>query len=333
MTVDSSVPARPTAGQAPKSHPWGAYLRRRSIRFVISAFILVLASFLIIHAVPGDPVRAALGLKASPALVAAERAELGLDQPIWKQLVDYFRGLLTGDLGTSMISDLPVSQTLARLLPATIKLVAAAFVTAVILSLPIGMLIGVLTREGRRPKANLLFSALTGLFGVIPDFLLGVGLVFLFAVTFQIFPVAGLSGVSSYVLPVLALAIGPAALLARIVRVETQRVLGEEYMRIARAKRLPGRLLYLRHALPNMLTAALTIGGLILSSLLAGTVIVETIFAWPGVGSLLVSSVLAKDYPTVQALALVFGGAALLINLIVDIAIVAIDHRSLVREG
>lgn len=336
MTVDAAereFEASSGSRRVRTHNPWLSFLRRRLIRFVVSLFVLVIASWGIVHAIPGDPVRAALGLKASPELVEAKRHSLGLDQPILTQLWHYLGGLFSGNLGDSMVNNLPVSRTLGRLLPNTAVLVVLAFAVAILLSFPLGMLVGILTRDGRRPRTYLSFSAVTGLFGVIPDFLLGVGLVFLLAVTFTIFPVAGNAGISAYVLPIVALAAGPAALLARIVRVETQRVLGEEYMRIARAKRLPARILYLRHALPNMLTASLTIGGLILSSLLAGTVLVETIFAWPGIGNLLVTSVLAKDYPTVQALALIFGGAALVINLLVDIVIALIDHRSTIMDG
>lgn len=129
------------------------------------------------------------------------------------------------------------------------------------------------------------FVLVTGFFAAVPEFLLAVGLVAAFAVALPVFPVASKDGLSSYVLPVLALSIVPAASLARIVRVEALRVLGEDYMRTAEAKRLPARLRYLRHALPNLLTASLTIGGLLLTSLIAGTVLIENVFAWPGLGS------------------------------------------------
>src|SRR5262249_45279316 len=158
------------------------------------------------------------------------------------------------------------------------------------------------------------FGAMTGVLLSVPDYVLSVLLVYLFAVTWHVFPVAGRSGPASYVLPVIALSAGPIAYLVRIVRAETQRVLAEESMLTARAKRLPDRLLYVRHALPNILTPTLTVSGLILSSLLAGTVLVETVFAWPGIGNELVQSVLATDFPVVQAVALFFGSAVLLIN-------------------
>jgi peptide/nickel transport system permease protein len=195
------------------------------------------------------------------------------------------------------------------------------------------MVIGVLTRDSRGRRAHLSFGSMTGVLLSVPDYVLSVLLVYLFAVSWHVFPVAGRSAADSYVLPVIALSAGPIAYLARIVRAETQRVLAEEYMLTARAKRLPARLIYLRHALPNILTATLTVSGLILSSLLAGTVLVENVFAWPGIGNELVQSVLATDFPVVQAVALFFGSAVLLINLGVDIAIAIVDPRSTIRES
>ena len=173
----------------------------------------------------------------------------------------------------------------------------------------------------------------TGGLAAIPSFLLAVGLVYLFAVTFQIFPVAGRAGVSSYVLPVAALALAPIAALSRIVRVEGLRVLGQDYIRTARGKRLPARIVYVRHALPNTLTPTLTLAGLLLGGLVAGTVLVENIFAWPGLGTSLVQAVAQKDYPTVQALAVVFGTVVLLANFAVDIALGVIDPRSTILES
>ena len=134
-------------------------------------------------------------------------------------------------------------------------------------------------------------------------------------------------------LPVLSLAIGPAAILARIVRVEMVTVLEADYIRTARAKRLRARRIHLRHALPNALTSALTLGGLLLGSMVAGTVLVENVFAWPGLGSTIVSSILNKDYPVVQAIVLVYGLGVLLVNTAVDVTLALLDPRSLIREG
>ena len=157
--------------------------------------------------------------------------------------------------------------------------------------------------------------------GSIPDFLLGVALVAVFAVTLGWFPVAGRDGTESYVLPVLALAIGPAAVLARIVRVEMLAVLEADYIRTARAKRLPALRIYLRHALPNAAHRDADARRLLLGALIAGTVLVENVFAWPGLGARSCSSILSKDYPLVQGVVLVYGVGVLLVNTLVDVAL------------
>ena len=162
--------------------------------------------------------------------------------------------------------------------------------------------------------------------------LIGVGLVYVFGVNLGWLPVAGNNTPSAYVLPVLSLAIGPAAILARIVRVEMVTVLQADFIRTARAKRLPSRTVYLGHALPNALTASLTLGGLLLSGMVAGTVLVENVFAWPGLGSTIVSSILAKDYPLVQAIVLVYGVGVLVVNTFVDVALAVLDPRSMITE-
>lgn len=325
------LPLRATSRLADR--PWVRFAARRLTRLVVSTLLLVSAAFGMIHAIPGDPVRAALGLTAPASLVRSERHALGLDRPLWQQYTSYVHGVLTGHLGTSITTRLPVTTILAERMPATAQIAGLAFIVVIVLALPLGMIAAALTRDRRRPRTELFFGALTGTFAAIPDFLLGVGLVYVFAVSLNILPVAGRSGPASYVLPVAALAVGPVAVVARIVQVETLRVLGEDYMRTARAKRLPERLIYLRHALPNVLTATLTLSGILLAGLLAGTVLVENIFAWPGLGTLLTSSVPAKDYPVVQGLALVFGAGVLLINLLVDVLVALVDPRSTIRDN
>lgn len=298
----------------------------------MSLWVLITASFLIIHLIPGDPVRAALGPTAPAALVNRTRADLGLNDPLWLQYVHYFRGLVTGDLGTSMTSQLPVSQVIGARLPATLSLAVLAFVVAIVIAIPLGVVMSVITRNGRGRRTELAFTSTSVVLGTIPDFLLGVGLVYVFAVHLRWLPVAERAGPSSYVLPVLSLAIGPAAVLARIVRVEMAAVLHADYVRTARAKRLPATAIYLKHALPNAVTTSITLGGLLLSSLVAGTVFVENVFAWPGLGTEIVQSIRQKNYPEVQAIVLVYGLGVLIVNLVVDIALALLDPRSTIRE-
>lgn len=322
-----------SAVNARAANPWARFAARRLGRLVVSVWVVVTAAFLMLHLIPGDPVRAALGPTASAELIAARRTALGLDAPMWQQYVDYLRGLFTGDLGVSVTSGLPVSQVIGDRLPATLELAVSAFVVAVVVSVPLGLLFAVLTRGGRRRPAELAFTSTSVVVAAIPEFLLGVGLVWIFSVNLGWTPVAGREGLGSYVLPVLALAFGPAAVLARIVRVETLAVLRADFIRTARAKRLPSPVVYLRHALPNAMTAAITLCGLLLGALVAGTVLVENVFAWPGLGSTIVASILAKDYPVVQGIVLVYGVGVLLVNLVVDVALALLDPRSTIRES
>jgi len=306
---------------------------RRAGRLLVSLWVVISAAFAMIHLIPGDPVRAALGPTAPAELVAARRTALGLDEPLWLQYLHYLKNLVTGDLGTSTLSGLPVAQVIGDRLPATGELAVAAFVVAIAVSVPLGLAMAVATRNGRRRHAELAFTSTSAVLAALPEFLVAVGLVYVFAVSLGWAPVAGRSGPGSYLLPVAALALGPAAVLARIVRVETLAVLQADYIRTARAKRLPKRVIYLRHALPNALTATITLGGLLLSGLVAGTVLVENVFAWPGLGSTIVSSILEKDYPVVQGIVLVYGVGVLLVNLGVDTALAVLDPRSTIRES
>ncbi|SFW79632.1 ABC transporter permease [Amycolatopsis australiensis] len=324
-----------TTAVAPRARggPWPAFAARRLARFAVSLWALLTAAFLMIHLVPGDPVRAALGMTAPADLVAAKRAALGLDDPLWVQYGHYLRGLVTGDLGTSMVGGQPVAQVIGDRLPATLQLAVLAFAVVVVVAVPAGVGFAVLTRGGRRRGAELGFTSVSVFLAAIPEFLIAVGLVALLAVGLGWFPVAGGDDASAYVLPVAALAVGPSAVLARMIRVELLAVLGADFVRTARAKRLPARLVYVRHALPNALTATLTLGGLMLTGLVAGTVLVENVFAWPGLGSTIVQSILTKDYPLVQGIVLVYGVGVLLVNLLVDVVLGLLDPRSTIRES
>jgi peptide/nickel transport system permease protein len=313
----------------PRTH----FLVRRLSRLVVSLAVLITLAFAMIHLIPGDPVRTALGPKAPLELIHARRHTLWLDRPLPNQFVHYLHGLFTGDLGTSISSNLPVSDIISTRLPNTAELAGLAFVVIMVLSVPLGMVAAVLTRDGRRRGTDLAFTSLTGLFATVPEFLLGVGLVVLFAVNLHWLPVAGKGGPQSYLLPVAALSLGSIAALARIVRAETLSVLGEDYIRTARSKQLPARLLYLRHVLPNMLTGTLTIGGLLLAGLVGGTVLVENVFAWPGLGTIVVSSVTSQDYPVAQAIVLMLGATVLVINAAVDLILGALDPRSTIADS
>lgn len=314
-------------------HARSAYLLRRSARLVVSLALLLTATFFMIHLVPGDPVRASLGPTAPASLVADRKAALGLDKPLLTQYVNYVGDVLHGDFGTSLTSGERITDTIQERGPSTLRLGGLAFLVGFFVAIPLGLLMAALTRDSRRRRLELGFTATTGAIAAVPSFLLAVALVYLFAVTIHAFPVAGRGGASSYVLPVASLSLAAVASLSRIVRVEGLRVLEQDYIRTARGKRLPARIVYVRHALPNTLTPALTIAGLLLGNLLVGTVLVENIFAWPGLGTTLVAAVAQKDYSTVQAVAVVFGGVILLANFAVDLALGAIDPRSTILES
>lgn len=330
MVADTGTSTTARAGAGVLDHPWVRFAVRRAGRLLVSLWVLVTASFLMIHLIPGDPVRAALGPTAPPELVAARRASLGLDDPLPVQYLATLRGVLTGDFGASISTQLPVADVIAQRLPSTLLLAVLALVVALVVAVPLGGVMGVVTRGGRARGRELAFSTTSVVVGALPEFLLGVGLVWIFAVELGWLPVAGRQGASSFVLPVLALALGPAAALARIMRVEVLAVLEADYLRTARAKRLPPVRLYLGHALPNALTAVITLGGLLLGALVAGTVLVENVFAWPGLGTTIVASILGKDYPVVQGIVLVYGVLVLLVNTAVDVVLALLDPRSVI---
>ncbi|MET8866826.1 ABC transporter permease [Nonomuraea sp. NPDC004580] len=306
---------------------------RRLVRFLVSLAVLVVATFAMIHLIPGDPVRAALGPAAPVELVEARRAALGLDRPLPEQLVTYVTGVFSGDFGTSFVTGEPVGEVILARLPNTLSLALLATLVALLVAVPLGMWAAIRTENGRNRGTELTFSAGTGAAVAVPEFLYSIALVAVFAIGLGWFPPAGKAGVITYVLPVAALAIGPAAMIARISRVETLRELGKDYVRLARAKRLPAARLHLRHVLPNTLTATLTVGGLLLTSLIAGGVLVEYVFAWPGLGLKIVESVTQKDYPVAQGVVLVYGAIVLVVNLGVDLVLGTLDPTSAIKEA
>lgn len=311
---------------------WDLFWPRRILRLLVSIFALVTITFFMVQLVPGNPVREALGPDAPAKVVAQREKELGLDKPLLVQYVDYWDNAFHGNLGTSLAENLPVTSIIESRIWRTASLLGLALAFTVVVSLPMGLLLGVLTDTGRRRRLELGFTSIASTLNSIPEFLFAIGLVFLFGVALQWLPVAGAGGLNSYVLPTLAIALGPTAALTRIVRVETTTVLKRDYILVARSKRLPARILYLRHALPNLLTAALTVGGLLLTVLVGSVVIVENVFAWPGLGTELVQAITNRDFPLVQGIMLVLGATVLLINLLVDVLIALVDPRSTIRE-
>ncbi|MCS0603458.1 ABC transporter permease [Streptomyces sp. LP11] len=304
------------------------FLLRQLLRLALSLAALVTASFAMIHLIPGDPLRQMLGPTAPKALVDQRRAELGLDDSLPAQFGHYLAQLAHGDLGTSFFSSQPVSDIIAQGLPNTLSLAVLATLTALAVAIPLGMWAAVRTHGGRGRRTEAAFTTLTGAAVAIPEYLYGLALLLVFALGLGLLPPAGLTGPASYVLPVAALTLAPAALIARLARVETLRELDTDYMRLAHAKRLPARRLYAVHLLPNTLTATLTMGGLLLGGLITGSVLVENVFAWPGLGQRTVEAITQKDYPVAQAMILVYGALVLVVNFLVDIALGVLDPQS-----
>lgn len=279
--------------------------------------------FLLLHLVPGDPVDAMLGESARPADRAALRASLGLDQPLLEQYTRYLVGLARLDLGQSFQDQRPVSTVLAERLPATLQLAAAALLLALVLAIPLGVL-AAKHRGGPIDGAAMGFSLL----GIsLPNFWLGPLLILVFSLWLGWTPVSGNDGAVSLVLPAITLGTGLAAVLARMVRASVLEVLGEDYIRTARAKGLSEAAVLRRHALRNAWLPVLTLVGLQLGGVLGGAVITETVFAWPGVGSLLVESIQSRDYPVVQGCVLLISVLYVLVNALTDLAYVRVDPR------
>nr|WP_240929399.1 ABC transporter permease [Streptomyces coryli] len=302
---------------------------RRAIGLVGVLVTLVVVTFLMIQLIPGDPARRVAGSDATPARIAEVRSELGLDQPLFVQFGDYVSGLLRGDLGTSFATSRPVADLLGDRLPFTAELALLAIVVVLLVAVPLGMAIAVACRAGRRRSLDTAFTSATALAGAVPEYVLGTLLILVFALGLGVLPSSGAATLSALLLPVIAVSVGPICTLARIVRRETASVLTQDFMRTARGRRLPALRLYARHALPNLLTSTLTLGGLILTGLLGGTVVVEYVFQWPGLGSAAVGAIVARDYPVMQGIVLLLGLLAAVLNLLVDVVLGLLDPRTL----
>ncbi|MGW6770182.1 ABC transporter permease [Streptomyces sp. NPDC055037] len=303
-------------------------IARRVAGLIGSLWVLLTAGFFMIHLVPGDPVRQALGRDVPQAMVDARRHELGLDRPLVTQYLDYLVDLPRGHMGTSLYTGQSVGEAIRAQLGVSLQLALWAFLLVIVCAIPLGVLFAALTRGGRKRGVELGFTSSGIVIAAIPSFILAQVLIYVFAVRLDWLPIAGQSGISSYILPVISLAAAPAAVLTRIVRVEVLAVLDEDYIRTARSKRLSSTRIYLREALPNALTGTLTVAGLMLTGLVAGTVLVENVFAWPGLGTSMVTSIRQKDFPMVQGILVVYGLGVIVVNLLVDLVLAAIDPRS-----
>lgn len=306
------------------------YVLSRCGQAVPVLFGVTLITFLLTHVALGDPVRAMMGQRADPEVVARIRAEYGLDKPLWHRYALYMGKLLVGDLGYSYRQGRPVSETLAERLPATMRLAVAAMVVAVVL----GMAAGIVAAVRHNTGVDLLMMTLSLLGISTPVFWLGMMLILLFAVWLGWFPISGYGdgAFGHLVLPALTLGALQAGYIARMTRSALLEVLRQEYVRTARAKGLKERVVILKHGLRNGILPILTLAGIGLGDLLVGAPLTETVFGWPGLGRLLVAAVGNRDLPVVLGATLLFALIYLGANLVVDLAYALVDPRVRLAE-
>jgi len=299
------------------------YIERRVVLSFLTVLGVSVGVFAMIHLVPGDPVLVMLSEFASTADQQVLRDELGLNKPLYVQYWRYVSSAIRGDLGRSIRSNRPVVDEIAFRFPNTVRLALVALGLAVVIGGGAGIL-SALRRNTFFDHAAMV-TVLAGL--SMPSFWLGLMLIIIFALRFGWVPVAGYEGWQYLILPSITLAAAPAALLARLTRSSMLEVLTQDYVRTARAKGLAQVNVVFKHALKNSLIPVITVLGLQLGYLLGGAVITETVFAWPGVGRLVVDAILARDFPLVQGTVLVIALGFVFMNLLVDLAYVYLDPR------
>jgi len=304
------------------------YLGVRLFTALLVVFGVMTIVFMLIHIVPGDPVEVMLGESAQAADREALRETLGLNLPLLTQWVNYTNGLLHLDLGTSLHSKRPVIDVLTERIPATSLLAGTSILIALIIALPLGVLAAV--RKGSIwDRLAMTFSML----GVaIPNFWMGPILILVFSLWLGWFPVSGNDQILSLVLPAVTLGTALAAILSRMVRASLLEVFNEDYIRAANARGLLPSTVIWKHALKNAALPVVTILGMQLGALLAGAVITETVFSWPGVGQLTIDAIQKRDYPVIQSCVLLISLSYVFVNLLTDLAYVYLDPRVSLSE-
>lgn len=313
------------------THPVTRFVARRLAYSAVVLFGVLILVFALVHLVPGDPVRIALGTRYTPEAYEALRSASGLDRPIVSQFFGYLGSALTGDLGVSFRNGDPVTVTLLERLPATLSLGLVGIVIALAIALPAGTYSAL--REGRVSDA---LVRITSQFGVsIPDFWMGILLIALFSTVLGWLPTSGYrplfedpaGWLRHIILPGLTVGVVAAAIMTRYVRSAVLEVAAMGYVRTARSKGLSPRVVTFRHTVRNALVPILTITGIQLATLLGGVIVVEVVFAWPGLGRLVFNAVAARDYPLIQGAVLLIAALFLLINLLVDVLYAVVDPR------
>lgn len=308
-----------------------AYIVRRLAALVPILVLVGTIVFLLIHLTPGDPAVIMLGPDASADAIARLRSELGLDAPLYQQWARWFQRALVGDLGRSIFFGRPVTETIRQHLAPTLALSALAILVAIGIGVPTGIASAV--RRGSLLDQGVTLLAFLGV--SMPEFWLALNLVLLFAVRLGLLPVAGYvspaenlgQSLRYLAMPAFTMGFVQSALIARMTRAAMLEVVVQDYVRTAHAKGLPSRRVTMRHVFPNALIAVITVVGIIFSVMMGGNVVAETIFTIPGLGQLLITSVLRRDYPVIQGVVLLIAVTYVVINLLVDIAYAAADPR------
>ncbi|MBG9943744.1 nickel ABC transporter permease [Brevibacillus formosus] len=299
------------------------YIVKRLIEIIPIIFVVSLLIFFFIHLVPGDPVRLAAGKEATLEEIERVRQELGLDKPLLTQYINYMQNLLTGNLGHSLKTGLPISDMFENRFSVTMTLTFMSLGWALVLGLLIGTISAVF--RNKWPDYVGMLTAISGI--SLPGFWLGLILIQVFSVTLGWFPTGGVESWKSYVLPSLTLGAGIMSMLARFTRSSLLETLKEDFIRTGRAKGLKESVVVRKHALKNSMIPVVTIAGLQFGFLLGGSVVVETVFSIPGMGRLLIDSIAFRDYPVVQAVILLFSLEFILVNLLVDILYKALNPK------
>lgn len=291
------------------------YITKRILELIPILIVISILVFLFVHMIPGDPARLVAGPQATLKEVQSVRIRLGLDKPLWMQYVNYVTDILHGNLGTSLKTDRPVSAMIEQRFMATFWLTIFSMIWAII----IGTVIGVIsaTKRNKWQDYSGMFVAISGI--SMPAFWLGLLLINIFSVQLGWFPTGGIESWKSFVLPSFTLGAAVAAVIARFTRSSLMDTLKEDYIRTGRAKGLRERTVVWGHALRNALIPIVTMSGLQFGFLLGGSIVVETVFSWPGLGRLLINSISFRDYPVIQGEILLFSVEFILINLLVDV--------------
>ena len=299
------------------------YFLQRFLYMLPALWLILTMVFLLIHMVPGDPVLQMLGQDARVEDLAQLRHSLGLDQPLGVQYARYLAGLARGDWGQSMRYSAPVRPIVLERFPATLELSLAALAVCIAIAVPAGVFSA--RRRGSRPDRATSVFTLLGL--SLPNFALGPILILVFSIEIGWLPVSGRGGISHLILPAATLGAALAAILTRMVRGSMIEELSSDYVRTARAKGISETSVLFRHAFPNALIPVITIVGLQFGSLLAGTIVTETIFSWPGIGRLAVQAISARDYPLLQGCILIIAVSYVAVNFLTDLVYAIVDPR------